>query len=41
MGANTLEQILSMGYLPFDPNELKKAITEITELEVAVNEVIQ
>lgn len=37
MGANTLEEILSMGYLPFEPEELKKAIAEISGIEASVN----
>ena len=34
MGANTLEDISKMGYLPFEPEQLKKAIEEISELKV-------
>lgn len=33
MGANTLEDISHMGYLPFEPDRLKKAVGEISELK--------
>lgn len=34
MGANTLEQLLHMGFLPFDPEQLENAIKEISEINV-------
>lgn len=36
MWANTLEDILQMGYLPFEPEKMKEAIQEICEIQVAV-----
>lgn len=35
MGANTLNQIYQMEYLPFEPIKLKKAIKEISELIIS------
>lgn len=34
MGANTLEQVCNMGYLPIEPQKLKMAIKEICNLQV-------
>ena len=34
MGANTLEDISHMGYLPFEPDKLAQAIEELTDLVV-------
>jgi alpha-L-rhamnosidase len=34
MGSNSLEDLLHMGYLPFDPDQLKVAIGEIENLVV-------
>lgn len=38
MGANTLEELLGMGYLPFEPEKLRQAIEELSELEVTGEE---
>jgi alpha-L-rhamnosidase len=35
MGSNSLEDLLHMGYLPFDPEQLRKAIGEIENIIVA------
>lgn len=38
MGAASLEEIAHMGYLPFEPKQLEKAIEEISELQVVISE---